>query len=313
MSRPGMLIVDVQRCIACKRCMIECAVAHSQTQNLAGAIAEEPSSPPRVLVKPLGEFSAPYQCRHCDDPPCVPACPTGSLAKDAEDARVVLSLETCTGAAKCVKKCPFLGVRVVGEGGQAVKCDLCIGRIARGGVPACAEACPTGAITYKPYDELTDEERAWRSGRPGAALVRRTGVRYVIDPDKCIACRKCAMVCPAEAVEGAKKTPHRIIQERCVTCGACFLSCPKDAILALAPDAELPAFAEPSAQPEAPAEPEPPEPEAPAAEPAEAEPPQPPAGPAEEELSGGSRRKLRRLERRQKRKAKKTKGGKKPT
>jgi Fe-S-cluster-containing hydrogenase component 2 len=158
------------------------------------------------------------------------------LSKDAEGGRVALDLAACTGAGKCVKRCPFLGIAMNREGTQSVKCDLCIGRLEQGQIPACAEACPTDAITYKPFEDLTPEDLAQRAGCPGAALVRRTGIRYVVDPDLCIACRRCARVCPAEAVEGAKKTPHRILQERCVTCGGCYLVCPKDAILAVAPD-----------------------------------------------------------------------------
>lgn len=327
MSQPGMLVVDVQRCIACNRCMIYCSVAHSESGDLEGAMAEEAKSPPRVQVKELGAFSAPYQCRHCDDPPCVESCPTDSLLK-GDDARVLLDLEKCTGQGKCVKRCPFVGIELDGAP-QAVKCDFCITRIARGEEPACAEACPTDAIIYKPYDQLTDEELALRSGSPGAALVRRTGVRYLIDPDKCIGCTLCAKLCPAEAVVGERKEPHRIIQERCVTCGGCFIKCPKDAIDALAPDdfaaAEAAlaerapaeeAPAEEALAPEAPAEEaasEPPPVEEAAPEPSPAEEPPPEeapqaAPPAPAAPTGPSKKELRRRERKAKRKTKRGKG-----
>jgi len=318
MSQPGMLIVHAERCIACKRCMIECAVAHTEAGELAGAMREEPRSQPRVWVKEVGAFTAPYQCRHCAEPPCVPVCPTSSLSRDDATATVRLHVGTCTGAGKCAKKCPFLGIVVDGDAGRAVKCDLCASRLENGGIPACAEACPTDAIVYKTLEELTDDERGFRSGRPGAALVRRTGVRYWVDEAKCIACRKCALVCPAEAVEGAKKTPHKIIQERCITCGACFLNCPADAIQALAPDAlaaiasasdlsvDLPApaqeevaGAEPSAAETAP------EPEAAPHAPAE---PAPAASPqAQDRPKGAGTKKQKRIERKQRRKAKKGK------
>lgn len=229
MTQPGMLIIRAKLCVACKRCRIECAVAHSEAKELVGAMSESPPSRPRIQVKPLGEWSAPYQCRHCEDPPCVPVCPSEALKKD-DGALVVLDLEACTGAGKCVKRCPFLGVVMDPDGEHAVKCDLCVERLERGEMPACATACPTGAITYKSADELTDEERAYYGGTPGAALVRREGIAYSIDPDECIACRKCAAVCPAEAIKGAKKTPHEIILERCIQCGACYVNCPVDAV-----------------------------------------------------------------------------------
>ena len=319
MIQPGMLTVDVKLCIACKRCMTECAVAHSQSKDLASAMQETPRPEPRVWVKEVGAFAAPYQCRHCESPPCVPVCPNAALSKDAERGPVVLSLDACAGAAKCVKKCPFLGIQMNLAGTQAVKCDLCITRLEAGGIPACAEACPTDAITYKRFEDLTDEEKAFRSGRPGAAIVRRTNIRYWVDAQKCIACRKCAMVCPAEAIEGAKKTPHKVLQDRCVTCGACFLSCPVDAILAIDPDkfdevaqAESLSVAEPvveAAAPEPVAEPvaeaPAPAPLAPEPTPAESE----PAPAAQEPAASGLSKKDRRIERKIKRNAKKGKGG----
>jgi len=296
-----MLFVDTKRCIACKRCMTECAIAHSKSGELAAAMQETPRPEPRVWVKELGAFSAPYQCRHCDTPPCVPACPNAALSKDAERGPVVLSEAACAGAAKCVKKCPFLGIQMSLTGDKAVKCDLCITRLEAGGIPACAEACPTDAIVYKRFEELTDAEKAFRSGRPGAALVRRTNVRYWVDAAKCIACRKCAMVCPAEAIEGEKKVAHKVIQAKCVTCGACFLNCPKDAILALDPEKfDEVAQCEPlSVEPPAAAGPAPaPEPVAPepTPEPAPVEPPKPTIS-----------KRQRRIERKIKRKAKKAK------
>jgi len=233
MTQPGMLVIRVKRCIACKRCMIECAVAHSQSRELVGAMQETPRPEPRIRVKPLGEFSAPYQCRHCEEPPCVPACPKDALSKEGPGMPVVLDLESCEGVGACVKKCPFLGVVKSVDGTHAVKCDLCSERLERGEIPACAAACPTGAITYKRPEELTDEERASCSGSPGAALVRKEEIVYRIDPDACIACMKCARVCPADAIESAKKTPHKIIEERCVKCGACYVNCPVDAVQAL--------------------------------------------------------------------------------
>ena len=230
MSQPGMLIIRAKRCVACKRCVTACAVAHSEAKELVGAMRENPRPQARVQVRALGEYSTPVQCRHCEDPPCVPACPNGALKKSGPGSMVVLDLDSCSGIGKCVKKCPFLGIVMDRDGAHALKCDLCAERLELGEEPACAAACPTGAITYKSADELTDAERAYYSGSQGAALVRREGIRFEIDADACVACRKCYLVCPAEAVEGAKKTPHKIIQERCIQCGACYINCPKDAV-----------------------------------------------------------------------------------
>ncbi len=52
-------------------------------------------------------------------------------------------------------------------------------------------------------------------------------VTYEIDAQKCKACGICRKKCPVEAIEGAPKAVHRIIQERCIRCGTCFEVCPK--------------------------------------------------------------------------------------
>jgi len=42
----------------------------------------------------------------------------------------------------CTIACPFGTVNYNTDSGKVMKCDLC------GGEPACADACPTAAITY---------------------------------------------------------------------------------------------------------------------------------------------------------------------
>ena len=50
---------------------------------------------------------------------------------------------------------------------------------------------------------------------------------YVIT-NKCIACGKCATVCPQHCIEVG--TPYKIEQNNCLHCGNCFENCPTDAI-----------------------------------------------------------------------------------
>lgn len=53
---------------------------------------------------------------------------------------------------------------------------------------------------------------------------------YSILEEFCKGCTMCARVCPAGAIVGEKKKPHKIIQEICVKCGACFETCKFKAI-----------------------------------------------------------------------------------
>ncbi len=53
---------------------------------------------------------------------------------------------------------------------------------------------------------------------------------YSILEEFCKGCTMCARVCPAGAIVGEKKQPHRIVQEICIKCGACFETCKFKAI-----------------------------------------------------------------------------------
>lgn len=82
-------------------------------------------------------------CTHCAEAPCVPVCPHLALLR-FPDGRVELLEDRCTGCGKCISACPFRAIRRVTALDIAVKCDGC--RTLAGG-PACALACPSGALT----------------------------------------------------------------------------------------------------------------------------------------------------------------------
>jgi NADH:ubiquinone oxidoreductase subunit F (NADH-binding)/(2Fe-2S) ferredoxin/Pyruvate/2-oxoacid:ferredoxin oxidoreductase delta subunit len=63
------------------------------------------------------------------------------------------------------------------------------------------------------------------------AKVCKALITFTVAAEKCNGCQACRLKCPVEAVSGAKKEVHEIIQDKCIKCGACFDSCKFDAIV----------------------------------------------------------------------------------
>jgi Fe-S-cluster-containing dehydrogenase component len=77
-------------------------------------------------------------CKHCDEPPCVSACPEEAIAKRS-DGIVVMDYALCSGCQACIEVCPYDAIDFDDEKSIAQKCNLCHHRVDRGLIPACAD------------------------------------------------------------------------------------------------------------------------------------------------------------------------------
>lgn len=161
------VVVHPERCVGCLQCAAACAVAHSRTKTLYGAVFEEPRTPPRIHVGPgPATFAFPNKCRHCDPAPCMAACMPRAIGRDAPTGAVLVDPSRCIQCGMCSMACPF-GViryradwRAPGRPSVAVKCDNCADRQKEGRVPACVETCLVGALEFgDPNDLLREETR----------------------------------------------------------------------------------------------------------------------------------------------------------
>ncbi|MGQ9618178.1 MAG: NADH-ubiquinone oxidoreductase-F iron-sulfur binding region domain-containing protein [Candidatus Aminicenantia bacterium] len=86
------------------------------------------------------------------------------------------------------------------------------------------QTAPNPVITTLKY--FKDEYIAHVKDKRCPALVCKELINYYIDPDKCVGCLLCLKNCPADAILGANKMIHVIVQEKCIKCGACMDICP---------------------------------------------------------------------------------------
>jgi carbon-monoxide dehydrogenase iron sulfur subunit len=155
----GVIFVDVKKCLACRSCELECAVAHSKSKNLSDAIRETPLPQAQIKVEGTDDISIPLQCRHCEDAPCVKICPTKAIEKIGAEGPVIIKDELCVGCKFCILVCPFGVIGISHKGRVAIKCDLCIERLKENKLPACVAACTTKALRFISLEELSKVKR----------------------------------------------------------------------------------------------------------------------------------------------------------
>lgn len=149
------IFVRKDRCMGCHSCELACAVAHSQSQTIYGAMAESPQPKPRVYVEALPDTSPiPILCRHCEDAPCMHACIAGAISRK-ENHAVVTDADKCIGCWTCVMVCPYGVIGRHLEAQKAYRCDRCPDR----DQPACVSACPTRALVYQTAASFSKSKR----------------------------------------------------------------------------------------------------------------------------------------------------------
>jgi anaerobic dimethyl sulfoxide reductase subunit B (iron-sulfur subunit) len=95
-------------------------------------------------------------CQHCEDAPCLEACPTGAIFKKEIRGVVDVNRELCEGCRTCADACPFGAPQFLPDGRMA-KCNLCHEELKSGALPSCARACPTRALDIGLVDRIAKQ------------------------------------------------------------------------------------------------------------------------------------------------------------
>lgn len=134
---------NMAKCIGCKCCVVACN--------------EQNGNPAEINWRRVGEIEGGWYpntqrfylsmgCNHCLEPSCLIGCPVDAYTKDEVTGIVRHSADACIGCRYCTWNCSYGVPQYNAERGVVGKCDMCYGRLGEGREPACANACPEGAI-----------------------------------------------------------------------------------------------------------------------------------------------------------------------
>ena len=181
------LLIDTSKCIGCKACQVACQQWHSlpsEDTAFTGSYQNprDKSAANLTVTKffeivdtKLNWLFFKDQCRHCDDPPCMEACPLRAIVKQPDGvvridpAKCFPSRCSSYDIKPCQDECEFDEIpryKYVKDGSPVStkmrKCDFCYDRFTstlgvQSKKPACQISCPPGAISFGDADPmLTD-------------------------------------------------------------------------------------------------------------------------------------------------------------
>ncbi|MCR9199460.1 MAG: 4Fe-4S dicluster domain-containing protein [Planctomycetaceae bacterium] len=144
-------LIDTRRCFGCHACEVSCKaendvpLGHYIRQTMTKDVGEYPQ---------VARMFLPMACQHCEDAPCIKACPCGALGKET-GGTVAIDYNVCCGHGTCVDVCPYGALYMDPVAHQAVKCHNCYHRLEQDMEPACVPTCPSEALYF---GDLNDEK-----------------------------------------------------------------------------------------------------------------------------------------------------------
>jgi len=160
-----IFVVDIKKCNGCHACQVACKDEHvgndwtpiAKAQPETGQFWMKLEQRVRGTVPKVKVAYRPHLCMHCDEAPCVEACPVEGVIYKRQDGLVIIDPVTCTGCRNCLEACPYRVIYFNENLNIAQKCTGCAHLLDDGWKePRCADACPTGVIRFLDEDEAGD-------------------------------------------------------------------------------------------------------------------------------------------------------------
>jgi tetrathionate reductase subunit B len=206
------MVIDLRRCIGCDACMVACKAEFDVPLGVFRTW---------VPYKVVGTYPnvkkqfLPRLCNHCDDPPCVRACPVEATFKVEDGGFVLQRYERCIGCKACMASCPYNArfllptQRTYTEITSVVdKCTFCHHRVTQGLAPACVQTCIGRARVFGDINDAKSEVSYLVANLPTQVLRPEEGTKphvFYIGADRNLTEHGRAIYNPPEGTDQDRK------------------------------------------------------------------------------------------------------------
>lgn len=185
------MVMDLRRCIGCDACMVACKAEFDVPVGVFRTWV-----PYRVVgtYPNVRKQFMPRLCNHCEDPPCVRACPVGATYVVEDGGFVLQRYERCIGCKACMASCPYNARFMLPKSRSYTditsvvdKCTFCHHRVTQGLTPACVQTCIGRARIFGDLNDPTSEVSHLVSTLPTQVLRPEQGTKphvYYIGLDR---------------------------------------------------------------------------------------------------------------------------------
>jgi len=173
-------LLDPKKCIECRACETACKQWNGVEVGVGVRYRQvrvrEAGVFPNVTMQALSGA-----CNHCENPYCMKVCLGKAIWRRDEDGTIQIDRSKCVACRQCQAFCPYGAPQFNTRTNTMEKCTGCFDRVEAGNQPACATLCPTGALQWGKWSEISAKGSAATANFANPAGTRPR-IRFVNDP-----------------------------------------------------------------------------------------------------------------------------------